>query len=403
MSDKEKDTLNNEEGITPEEQSGGNLEPNVQPEDHIQSDKPIAETPVPAQTEKATTASAKPDKSTVPAHKAPAVPPTPSPSSGMGSKVWMIVSLVLAIVLVIVLIKPPFAKGGDNEAVATVNGDKITKDMLYDELVGAGGTQTLDGMISETLVNQEADKKGIKVTKDDIEKEKNFIKKNYGDDAAFEQALLQNGLTMEEFEKQMDMQVKLRKLIEPDVKVSDDDVKKYFDENKASFDTAEQVKASHILVATKEEADAILKQLKDGADFATLAKDKSTDPGSKANGGDLGYFGHNQMYKEFEDAAFKLKDGELSGVVKTDAGYHIIKRTGYKAAHTATLEEKKADIKDQLVYQAIMTKAPTWLADVKAKAKITNKLEEEQKQKDEAKTDASDSDASKTESTDSGK
>lgn len=390
MSDKERESLNNEEGLTPEEQSGDTQE-HPEHTEPAPTDKPIAETPVPAQTDKETSAPAKQDKSpAAPVKpKAAAVPPTPAPSAGMGSKVWMIVSLVLAIVLVIVLIKPPFASGGDSEAVATVNGEKITKDKLYNELVAAGGSQTLDGMISETLVNQEASKKGIKVTQDDIEKEKNFIKKNYGSDEAFEQALAQNNLTMEEFDKQMDMQVKLRKLLEPDVKVTDDDVKKYFEENKASFDTPEQVKASHILVATKEEADAILKQLKDGADFATLAKEKSTDPGSKANGGDLGYFGRNQMYKEFEDAAFALKDGELSGVVKTDAGYHIIKRTGYKAAHTATLDEKKADIKETLIYQAIMTKAPTWLSDVKAKAKITNKLEEEQKKADTSKTDSS--------------
>ncbi|MEC0238954.1 peptidylprolyl isomerase [Paenibacillus dokdonensis] len=391
MSDKERDTLNNEEGLTPEEQSGDIQEQNNQPIDQNKSDEPFVETeketPVPTMLAKNSAAPA----------KSAAVPPTPSPATGMGSKVWMIVSLVLAIVLVIVLIKPPFAKGGDNEAVATVNGDKITKDKLYGELVSAGGTQTLDGMISETLVNQEADKKGIKVTQADIDKETAFIKKNYGSDAEFEAALQQNNLSKEDFNKQMDMQVKLRKLIEPDVKVSDDDVKKYFDENKATFDTPEQVKASHILVATKEEADAILKQLKDGADFATLAKEKSTDPGSKANGGDLGYFGRNQMYKEFEDEAFKLKDGEMSGVIKTDAGYHIIKRTGYKAAHAATLEEKKADIKEQLIYQAIMTKAPTWLSDIKAKAKITNNLEEEQKKKDAdaSKTDSSTTDGSK--------
>ncbi|WP_237391680.1 peptidylprolyl isomerase [Paenibacillus dendrobii] len=377
MSDKEKDTLNNENGLTPEEQTGDIKETNEQPIDQVESDKPSP--PVMLAKNAAAPAGA----------KTAAVPPTPSPSTGMGSKVWMIVSLVLAVVLVVVLIKPPFASGGDNEAVATVNGDKITKDKLYGELVAAGGSQTLDGMISETLVNQEAAKKGIKVTQADIDKETAFIKKSYGSEEEFKAALQQNNLTDEEFNKQMDMQVKLRKLIEPDVKVSDDDVKKYFEDNKASFDTPEQVKASHILVATKEEADAILKQLKDGADFATLAKEKSTDPGSKANGGDLGYFGRNQMYKEFEDAAFGLKDGELSGVIKTDAGYHIIKRTGYKAAHTATLDEKKADIKEQLIYQAIMTKAPTWLSDIKAKAKITNHLEEEQSKKadDTSKTD----------------
>ncbi|MDR9854427.1 peptidylprolyl isomerase [Paenibacillus sp. VCA1] len=363
MSEKEKDTLN-EENLKPEEQSGVNQGQDAQP-----SDKPAAEKPAPVKTEKAAPASAKSPA----APKAGSVPPTPSPAAG--SKLWMVVSLVLAIVLVVVLIKPPFAKGVSSEAVATVNGEKITKDKLYGALVKVGGTQTLDTLISETLLNQELSKKGLKVTQADIDKEKAFIKKQYGDEETFQSALAQSGMSEEDFNDQMEMQAKLRKLLEPEVKVTDEDVKKYFEENKASFDTPEEVKASHILVATKEEAEDILKQLKNGADFAKLAKEKSTDPGSKDQGGDLGYFPRGKMYKEFEDAAFKLKDGELSGVVKTQAGYHIIKKTGYKAAHTATLDEKKADIKEQLIFQQLMQKAPTWLADIKAKAKITNSLE----------------------------
>ncbi|MCJ8010494.1 peptidylprolyl isomerase [Paenibacillus sp. KQZ6P-2] len=389
MSDKEKETLNNEEGLTPEEQSGDIKEPNEQPIDQLESDKPAEETPVSEHTE--TEEETPDDRYNTPAApakpKAGTVPPTPSPSKGMGGKVWMIVSLVLAVVLVVVLINPPVAK----EAVATVNGEKITKDQLYDQLVSVGGVQTLNGMIAETLVKQEADKKGIKITQADIDKETAFVKKGYSSDQEFEAALQQNGISKEEFNKQMEMQARLVKLIGPEVKVSDADVKKYFDENKAYFDTPEQVRASHILVATKEEADAIEKQLKEGADFATLAKEKSIDPGSKDKGGDLGYFGRNQMYKPFEDAAFSLKEGEISGVVKTDAGYHIIKKTGYKPAHTATFDEKKADIKEQLTYQQIMSKAPTWLADLKSKAKITNYLEEDQNKK----ADATKSDSSK--------
>lgn len=374
MSEKEKDTLN-EENLTPEEQSGVN-----QGQDALSSDKPAAEKPVPAKTDKDAPASAHAAKTP----KAGSVPPTPAPASG--NKLWMVVSLVLAIVLVVVLIKPPFAKGGSSEAVATVNGEKITKDKLYGALVKVGGTQTLDNLISETLLNQELSKKGLKVAQADIDKEKKFIKKQYGDEETFQSALMQSGMSEEDFNDQMEMQAKLRKLLEPEVKVTDEDVKKYFEENKASYDTPEEVKASHILVATKEEAEDILKQLKNGADFAKLAKEKSTDPGSKDQGGDLGYFPRGKMAKEFEDTAFKLKDGELSGVVKTDLGYHIIKRTGYKAAHAATLDEKKADIKEQLIFQQLMQKAPTWLADIKAKAKITNTLEKaEASSKEESK------------------
>ncbi|UJG42118.1 MAG: peptidyl-prolyl cis-trans isomerase [Candidatus Heimdallarchaeum aukensis] len=88
-----------------------------------------------------------------------------------------------------------------------------------------------------------------------------------------------------------------------------------------------KVKASHILVKKRSEAERILKELQDGADFAELARKYSTCP-SKKRGGNLGFFTHGQMVKEFEKAAFSLKKGELSDIVKTEFGFHIIKRTG---------------------------------------------------------------------------
>lgn len=87
-----------------------------------------------------------------------------------------------------------------------------------------------------------------------------------------------------------------------------------------------EVKASHILVKTEDEAKRILEELKKGASFAKLAQEKSECP-SKKKGGDLGWFGRGKMVPEFEKAAFALKKGELSGIVKTKFGYHIIKVT----------------------------------------------------------------------------
>ncbi len=88
-----------------------------------------------------------------------------------------------------------------------------------------------------------------------------------------------------------------------------------------------KIKASHILVKKRSEAEKILKELKNGASFSELAKKHSTCPSAK-RGGDLGFFSHGQMVKEFEKAAFALKKGEISGIVKTEFGFHIIKRTG---------------------------------------------------------------------------
>lgn len=261
-----------------------------------------------------------------------------------------------------------------NTAVASVNGVTITKSQLYDAMVVFGGKQTLDNLIQDELVKQEAKKKRIVISAKDVDAEIAKIKKQFPSEADFQSALQNAGMTLDDLKKQTPMQLRIRKLIEPSVKVSDDDVKNYFEANKASYGQPEQVRASHILVATEAEANDILKQLKSGADFAKLAKDKSLDTGSKNAGGDLGYFGKGVMVAEFEQAAFSLKVGELSGPVKSQFGYHIIKVTDHKAAKAATLDEKKAEIKEQLVLQKVSELAATWLTDLKAKAKITNTL-----------------------------
>ncbi|ACS99124.1 peptidylprolyl isomerase [Paenibacillus sp. JDR-2] len=300
---------------------------------------------------------------------------TPAQAAGgrSGGKAWIAVSAILAIVLIIVLIKPPFGAG--DKAVATVNGAKITKDKLYDSLVEQGGKSTLDNMITTELIDQAAADAKVTVTEADVDKEIENLKKSFGSEDEFNQTLAQYGMTVDSLREDAEVQVKIRKILEPQVKVTDDDIKAYYDANKASMSTPEQIRASHILVATKEEAEDILKQLKAGADFATLAKEKSTDTGTKDNGGDLNFFGKGSMEPAFEDAAFALKKGELSGVVQTSYGYHIIKKTDEKAAVTPTLEEKKEDIKYQLVTQKVSELSSTWMADLKAKAKITNTLD----------------------------
>ncbi|QHT60600.1 peptidylprolyl isomerase [Paenibacillus lycopersici] len=292
-----------------------------------------------------------------------------------GGKAWMYTSLGLAIILIVVLIKPPFGGGSDKTAIGSVNGVSITKQELYDQMVKLGGTQTMDNLIQEELIKQEADKAGIKITDADIDKEIDSIKKQFPTEADFESALTQNGLTLEDLRAQTPMQLSIRKILEPQAKVTDKDIEDYFNQNKASFDQAEEVKASHILVATKEEADAILKQLNEGGDFAALAKEKSTDTGTKDNGGDLGFFGKGVMDPEFEKAAFALKVGETTKEpVKSQYGYHIIKVTDRKAAKAATLAEKKDEIKDTLIRQKVSELSTAWLADIKSKAQITNTL-----------------------------
>ncbi|WP_150268486.1 peptidylprolyl isomerase [Paenibacillus tepidiphilus] len=290
------------------------------------------------------------------------------------SKGWMIASIILAAALIIVLIKPPFQKDDDSSAVATVNGADITKGDFYDKLVEAGGESTLQNLITTTLVGQEAKKANITVTDEDINAELEDLKAQFGGEEAFNNALMQSGMSVDDLKAQMPLQVEIRKLLEPKITVTDEEISTYFNDNKASFNQEEQVRASHILVETKEEADAIVTELKGGADFATLAKEKSADTGSKDNGGDLNFFTRAEMVAEFSDAAFNLKVGEVSEPVKSDYGYHIIKVTDRKEAHEYTLEEKKEDIKKTLTSQKVSEMSSTWLADLTSSATITNSL-----------------------------
>ncbi|WP_028612748.1 peptidylprolyl isomerase [Paenibacillus harenae] len=302
---------------------------------------------------------------------------------GGSSKVWIAISAVLAVLLVIVMIKPPFGAAG-NETVATVNGVKITKDKLYDALVTAGGAATLDNVITEELIDQEAQANNVTVTDADVDAEIEMIKKQFGDDATFNSTLAQYGMTLESLKKDTKINLTIRKILEPKTEVTDEEIQQFYDANKEGLGTPEQVQASHILVATKEEADAILAELKQGGDFAAIAKEKSTDPGSKDNGGDLGFFGRGDMVAEFEEAAFALKVNELSGVVQTENGFHVIKKTAEKAAVVPTFEEKKEEIKNQLVASEANELSEAWLAEIREKAKITNTLAPEEATDDAA-------------------
>jgi peptidyl-prolyl cis-trans isomerase D len=155
----------------------------------------------------------------------------------------------------------------------------------------------------------------------------------------------------------------------PQVNVSDADIKSYYDQNAAHFRTEEERRASHILIAVKKDAtdaekaaakakaEKLLATLRQHPEeFAKLAKENSDDPGSAAHGGDLDFFGRGMMVKPFEDAAFKLKQGEISDLVQSEFGYHIIKVTAIKPAANKSLEQVKGEIAANIRKQIVAKK-----------------------------------------------
>ena len=152
--------------------------------------------------------------------------------------------------------------------------------------------------------------------------------------------------------------------------VSAEDVRREYEQNQEQYSTPEQVRASHILFKTegkdeaevRKQAEAVLKRAKAGEDFAKLANEYTEEEVGKTRGGDLDFFGRGQMAKEFEDAAFALKPGEISDIVKTQFGLHIIKLTDRRAAATKSLDEVKGQIEDQIKWERAQAEAQA-LAD----------------------------------------
>jgi peptidyl-prolyl cis-trans isomerase C len=169
------------------------------------------------------------------------------------------------------------------------------------------------------------------------------------------------------------------------INVTEEDALKYYQENPKQFETPEEVRASHILIKTdftdpnadpnevkakaRAKTEDLLKQLKDGADFAELAKAHSDCP-SAPQGGDLGFFPRGQTTPAFENAAFELEIGQISDIVETEYGYHIIKVTDHKDASTTSFEQAKDDIIKQLTQTKQSEIAEEYLESLKAGAKI---------------------------------
>lgn len=283
---------------------------------------------------------------------------------------WFLFAAALVAIAVILYIGQSGGNGLSG-AAAKVNGEKITKEDLYNTLYKQGGEAALESMITEKLIAQEVKKQKVSATDAEIDAELAEIKAQFPGDGQFDAALQQNNLTIDTLKQQIRTNQEISKIFEAKMDLSDAKLQEYFDKNKEGFSTPEQIEVSHILVEKKEDADKILADLKGGADFAATAKEKSTDTGTKDSGGSLGFVSRGQgLDQAFEDAAFKLSKGELSGVVQSSFGYHIIKVTDKKAAVNPTFDQKKAEVKKAMVQEEVSSKASAWLEDLKKAATI---------------------------------
>ncbi|MGM0901066.1 MAG: peptidylprolyl isomerase [Bacillota bacterium] len=278
----------------------------------------------------------------------------------------------IILVVVALVVGLGFSK---QETIASIDGEKITKDELYDVLVGQYGATALSALIDNKIIEMEAAKEKITVSDKEIEDEYNAYVDSYGGEEALSAALKQSGISEDDLKVDIENYFKLEKLLEPRVEITEEELKTYFDENKESFDELEQVEASHILVEDEATATEVAEKLASGGDFDELAAEYSTDAANAESGGELGYFAKGDMVEEFENTAFSMEVGTISDPVKTDYGYHIIKVTDKKEAKEAVFEDHKEEINEILFNEKIQSEYTTWLEEKKEEYTIKNTLE----------------------------
>ena len=244
----------------------------------------------------------------------------------------------------------------------------------------------LDQLVSYHLLAQESRARKLAVADQDVDARIAEVRKNFPDEPTFTQAIATQGLTVAQFRAQTRTNLEVGKVIDAEVNskvsVADAEISTYYQQNLARFKQEESVHASHILIAVapdatpaqkaaaKARAQAALKQVRGGADFAAVARAESQDPGSAPNGGDLGFFPKGQMTPAFEQAAFALKPGAVSSVIETPFGFHVIKVFERRPARTAPFDEVSAQVKQFLLQGQQAQKLDQFISQMKSRSKV---------------------------------
>jgi len=250
---------------------------------------------------------------------------------------------------------------GYQKEIAALRGVTITEEQMPELKY-----EVLENLISTELLYQESQKNGIKIEEKEIDEayEAQKQKGQFKTDAEFEEALKQSNKGIASYRAEIKQGLAIDRFVQnkftDKTVVLDSEARKYYDDYPAYFQLPPQARISHIMIrvpsnadqyqkaAAKAKIEQAMKRLKTGDNFENLAKEVSEDDSSKDKGGDLGYFYKGQAPQAFEDAAFALDKNEISDIVETDSGYHIIKLTDKKDARTISYEEAKDEIIENL-------------------------------------------------------
>lgn len=269
----------------------------------------------------------------------------------------------------------------DVKIVATVNGDPITLAEFQERFARAGfkpeqgvalevKQDFLNRLIERKMMLGEAQRRRIKIGRAEINKRIEALRTENGNDV--KEVLSEQGIDFEKWKSDIweDMMVErlLAREVSRHVSVSSSEVKRYYQANPQEFQKPDQVHARQIVVSTEAEAQKVMEVLQTGADFATVARTKSTAPEAE-RGGDLGYFAMGDMPTEF-NVVFGLSKGGISGIVKSPYGFHIFKLEDKRRAGTISLDEAYKEISEKLRREKEDRQYKQWLQELRSRTKF---------------------------------
>lgn len=293
----------------------------------------------------------------------------------------VIAVLVVAVIILAVMLiqQPSTGASAEDQVIATVNGDPITRDQLFLAMYDQGGEEALDQLITRNLIIQEAERQDIAVTEEELDSEVQAIvdESFQGNEEELLTVLDYYGISMESFRDDARLNLLVRKIAMTQVEDSEEEARQFFDEHRYLFDEADEVEARHILLETEAEAIAVLEQLNEGGDFAELAAEYSLDSSNKDQAGYLGFFGRGMMVPAFEEAAFSMEIGEISEPIETDFGFHIIEVLDRQEGSEAVYEDVRELVSEAMIEEKIPVIINDLVMSLYEEAEIVNMLEQE--------------------------
>jgi peptidyl-prolyl cis-trans isomerase C len=250
--------------------------------------------------------------------------------------------------------------------------------------------KAVDELVGRELLFEEAKKAGTVPSDSEVAATISQIKSQFPNPAAFQQALDQQGMTEDQVVQGFKMETAIRRYVksavQDTIKVTPEQARTYFDSHPTDFQHPEQARARHILIradqaappeqqeAARKRAADISDQIKKGGNFAQIAATKSEDPGSAANGGELGFFSRGQMVAPFDSIAFSLQPGQVSDVVRTPYGFHIIQLEEKRPEGTFSFDEVQGRLLQVLYTKRTTDRVNALIEELKSKAKIKKKI-----------------------------